>query len=94
MMIYAELLTKPGGDIIEKGIFLSFIELALADKEARSNGQCWSGCLSTNIALCRYRYGQCMYCGCFQGTNHKDGCMEGAIMMPIVVPDNDYILGR
>ena len=39
-LIYAEKLDKPGGQVIEKGVFLSLLELAEYDANARKVGAC------------------------------------------------------
>ena len=77
-MTYAERKAEPCGEILEKGVFLSMLELAYADKEARENGQFWSGDLDANIALNRFRHNQCMWCGARVGANHVD-CEPGTV---------------
>ena len=77
-MIYAEKLEKPGGKILEKGIFINLDELLAADKTAREAGQCFSGSLETNIALNRYRQNTCVYCGAGIGQQHRN-CIPGMI---------------
>jgi hypothetical protein len=71
-LIYGEL--HDGNGRIEKGVYTSYIEAALADRQARLNCGKLTGGLKLCIALNRYRGGRCMNCGCTVGENHRHGC--------------------
>jgi len=79
-MIYAELLSKPGGLPVRgsETVFLNMAELAAADERQRQCGKCYSGALATNIALNRHRHNRCMWCGAKVGSDHVD-CQVGRI---------------
>ena len=77
--IYAETIGKSGG-VSAKGVYSSYLEVALADKEARERGERVTGSLQVAIALNRYRANRCMNCGCTVGSNHKEGCRIDKIM--------------
>ena len=77
-MIYAER-QDAGGNVLEKGMFLSYAEVVEYDRQARERGEKWTGALRTNIALNRARHDRCWWCGAAVGTNHAENCTPGTV---------------
>jgi len=78
-LIYAWLMSKPGGERLREKMFYSYTCLIVEDMKARKDGQCWSGNLKTNIVLNRHRHDRCLWCGVKVGANHHEECETGTV---------------
>ena len=81
-LIYAEQFTADWQDnhnaTGRPGSYMSYADVAEADKAARSTGGKVSGSFATNVALNRYRHNKCMFCGAPVGSDHKN-CTNGHV---------------